>query len=159
MIVESARLVRITGTRAPRTMPAASASARKVRLLASMLPASRSGTTRTSARPATGDLMFLIFAAPRSIALSRASGPSRMPPTIWPRSAILHKAAASMVEGTLGLTDSVADRIATLGSGDPERVRKVDGVLNDVDLVLEGRGDVDGGVGDDERLGRGSARP
>ena len=41
---ESARLVRIMGTRAPRTIPAASAFARKVRLFASMLPASRSGT-------------------------------------------------------------------------------------------------------------------
>ena len=49
MIVESARLVRMIGTRAPSTMPAASASARKVRLLASMLPASRSGTTSTLA--------------------------------------------------------------------------------------------------------------
>ena len=42
------------GTRAPSTMPAASALARKVRFLASMLPASRSGTTRICARP--GDL-------------------------------------------------------------------------------------------------------
>ena len=49
--LESARLVRMIGTRAPSTMPAASASARKVRLLASMLPASRSGTTSTLARP------------------------------------------------------------------------------------------------------------
>ena len=48
---ESARLVRMIGTRAPRTMPAASAPARKVRLLASMLPASRSGTSSTLARP------------------------------------------------------------------------------------------------------------
>ena len=51
------------GTRAPSTMPAASAPARKVRLLASMLPASRSGTTSTLARPATGESIFLIFAA------------------------------------------------------------------------------------------------
>ena len=36
-----------------------------------------------------------------------------MPPTIWPRSAILHKAAASIVEGTFGLTVSIAERIAT----------------------------------------------
>jgi ABC-2 type transport system permease protein len=50
------------GTLAPSTMPAASAPARNERLLASMLPASRSGTTRTLARPATGDLIFLIAA-------------------------------------------------------------------------------------------------
>src|SRR5215217_7181510 len=63
--------------------------------------------------PATGDLMFLIWAAPRSMALSRARGPSRMPPVIWPRSAILQSAAASMVDGTFGFTVSMADRMAT----------------------------------------------
>ena len=40
-----------------------------------MLPASRSGTTRICARPATGDSMPLILAASGSIALSNASGP------------------------------------------------------------------------------------
>ena len=69
-----------------------------------------------SACPATGELIFLILAAPRSIALSSASGPSRTPPVIWPRSAILHSAAASMVDGTFGLIVSIAERIATLGS-------------------------------------------
>src|SRR5215211_1499368 len=81
-VTESARLVRTMGTRAPTTIPAASASAMKIRLFASMFPASRSGTTRTSARPATGESIFLILAAPKLIALSNASGPSRMPPTI-----------------------------------------------------------------------------
>jgi hypothetical protein len=47
------------------------------------------------------------------MALSSASGPSSRPPVIWPRSAILHSAAASMVDGTFGLTVSIADRIAT----------------------------------------------
>src|SRR5207237_8228344 len=65
----SARLVRMIGTRAPRTIPAASAPARKDRLLASMFPASRSGTTRTFARPATGETMCLIAAASSLIAL------------------------------------------------------------------------------------------
>src|SRR5215469_3535750 len=78
----SARLVRMIGTRAPRTMPAAAAQARKERLLASMLPASRSGTTNTLARPATGETMCLIDAASSLIALSSASGPSRIPPVI-----------------------------------------------------------------------------
>ena len=36
---------------------------------------------------------------------------------IWPRSAILHSAAASIVDGTFGLTVSIADRIATRTSG------------------------------------------
>src|SRR6476646_11129924 len=56
-IFASARLVRMIGTFAPRTIPAASASARNERLFASILPASRSGTRRTLARPATGDLI------------------------------------------------------------------------------------------------------
>ena len=42
----SARLVRMIGTRAPSTMPAASRPARYSSCLASMLPASRSGTTQ-----------------------------------------------------------------------------------------------------------------
>ena len=41
-----------------------------------MLPASRSGTTSTLARPATGEAIFLIAAASRLMALSSASGPS-----------------------------------------------------------------------------------
>src|SRR4051794_4444105 len=150
VICESARLVRMMGTRAPSTIPAASASARKVRLLASMLPASRLGTTRTLACTATGDRMFLIWAAPRSMALSRASGPSRMPPVIWPRSAILQSAAASMVDGTFGFTVSMADRMATRTVSNSERAREVDGVLDDVDLVREGRGNVDRRIGHDE---------
>ena len=36
---------------------------------------------------------------------------------IWPRSAILHSAPASTVDGTFGLTVSIADRIATRTSG------------------------------------------
>ena len=79
-MTESARLVRMIGTRAPSTMPAASALARNERLFASMLPASRSGTTSTLARPATGELIFLILTDSRLIALSSASGPSRIPP-------------------------------------------------------------------------------
>ena len=103
------------GTRAPSTIPAASALARKIRFLASMLPASRSGTTRIWAWPATADLMPLILAASGSIALSKASGPSTTPPVICPRSAILQSAAASMVEGMLEVTVSTAERIATRG--------------------------------------------
>jgi len=78
-----------------------------------MLPASRSGTTSTFARPATGESIFLIFTDSRLIALSSAKGPSSMPPVIWPRSAILHSAAASIVDCTFGFTVSIAERIAT----------------------------------------------
>src|SRR5690606_40314833 len=48
----SARLVSTMGTRAPSTTPAISASARYSSCLATMLPDSRSGTTRMSALPA-----------------------------------------------------------------------------------------------------------
>ena len=51
---------------------------------------------------------------PSSMALSKASGPSTMPPVIWPRSAILHSVAASMVDCISGLTVSTAASIATL---------------------------------------------
>src|SRR5262249_33942132 len=77
---ESARLVRMMGARAPSTMPAESAWARNVRLLASMFPDSRSGTTSTFARPATGEAIFLMAAACGLIALSSASGPSSIAP-------------------------------------------------------------------------------
>ncbi len=42
-----------------------------------------------------------------------------MPPVIWPRSAILQSAAASMVEGSLGVTVSTAETIATRGMASP----------------------------------------
>src|SRR6516225_11480297 len=111
----SARLVSMIGPRPPRTTPAAAAPARNDRLLASMLPDSRSGTISTLAHPATGETICLMAAASSLIALSRASGPSRMPPVICPRSAILHNAAASIVDGIFVVTVSTADRIATFG--------------------------------------------
>src|SRR5262249_11909072 len=116
---ESARLVRTIGTRAPRAMPAPSAPARGHSCWAGMLPAPRSGTSRMSARPATGDAIFLACAAWGLMALSNASGPSRTPPVICPRSAILHSAAASMVDSILEVTVSTADRMATLGCSMP----------------------------------------
>ena len=100
-------------------MPALSAPARYCNCLASMLPASMSGTTRMSACPATGETMCLVRAASRLMALSKASGPSISPPVIWPRSAILHSMAASTVACMSGLTVSTAARMATLGSGTP----------------------------------------
>ena len=136
-------------------MPAASAFERNVRFLASMLPASRSGTTRICAWPATGEWMPLIRAASGLMALSKASGPSSSPPVIWPRSAILQSAAASIVEGIFGVTVSTADRIATLGVAETEAEMQVDGVLDDVALGLEVGNDVHGGIGDEQRLGIG----
>src|ERR1700722_11810633 len=111
----SARLVRMIGTRAPTTTPAASAPARKVSCLARILPATRSGTTRMSACPATGETIPFSAAASGLTALSKARGPSNTAPVIWPRSAILQSAAASSVEGSFEFTVSMADRIATRG--------------------------------------------
>src|SRR4029077_13925275 len=79
---ESARLVRMIGTRAPSTMPAASAPARNDRLLANIVRAWRPATPTTFARPATGETISLIAAASSLIALSSASGPSSTPPVI-----------------------------------------------------------------------------
>ena len=71
---------------------------------------------------------------------------------IWPRSAILHRQAASIVDGIFELTVSTAARIATFGLLEPERPRQIDRVLADVDLVVERRRDVDRRVGDDQHL-------
>ena len=120
----SAREVSTMGTLAPRTMPADSAPAKYCNCLAIMLPASRSGTSKMSARPATGDTMPLALAASSLTALSKARGPSRMPPVICPRSAILHNAAASRVELIFGFTVSTADSTATLGAVMPSMCAK-----------------------------------
>ena len=156
---ESARLVRMIGTRAPSTMPAASAPARNDRLLASMLPASRSGTTSTLARPATGESIFLIAAASGLIALSSASGPSSM--RAGDLAAVGHLAQRRRLDRRRHLRvdrlHRAQDRDAHLG--DAQRMREVDRVLHDVDLVLQRRRDVHRGVGDDQRRRRGPARP
>ena len=120
----SARLVRMIGTRAPSTRPALSALARKLSCLARMLPASRSGASRMSGSPATSDRMPLICAASLLIALSKASGPSSSPPVICPRSAILQRAAASIVAGIFEVTVSTAARIATFGRSSPSEIAR-----------------------------------
>jgi hypothetical protein len=60
-----------------------------------------------------------VRAASASIALSNASGPSRIAPVICPRSAILQRAAVSIVDGILVVTVSTAERIATRGLPSP----------------------------------------
>jgi hypothetical protein len=74
-----------------------------------------------SALPATGEAIDLIRAASSDTALSNARGPSTTPPVIWPRSAILQSAAASIVDGSFDVTVSTADRMATLGWSIPMR--------------------------------------
>ncbi|MNL45774.1 hypothetical protein D3C87_1684480 [compost metagenome] len=57
----------------------------------------------------------MVRAASALMALSKASGPPIRQPVIWPRSAILHRAAASSVAIIFGLTVSTAANTATLG--------------------------------------------
>ncbi len=84
--------------------------------------------------------------------MSSASGPSRMPPVICPRSAILHSAAASMVDGHVGIDRLHRREDRHLRCRSAQGTREVDGVLDDVHLVAQRRGDVDGRVSDDQRL-------
>ena len=104
------------------------------------------------ARPATGETIFLIAAASGLIALSSASGPSSTAPVIWPRSAILHSAAAPIVEGTFAVTVSMALENRYPHLGPAHRAREIDGVLDDVDLGVEIGRDVDRGVRNYERV-------
>src|SRR6516225_9888808 len=67
----SARLVRITGTRVPRTRPALSALARKVSCLTSMFPASSSGASGSRG-----------WSSPRS-GRARARVPRLVPHSSW----------------------------------------------------------------------------
>ena len=85
-----------------------------------MLPEVRSGTSRISGSPATGLVRCLAAAASALIALSKASGPSTMPPWIWPRSAIFARAAASIVAGCFGVTSSTAASTASFGRSIPK---------------------------------------
>src|SRR3984893_9176618 len=134
---ESARDVRMIGTRAPRTIPAASALARKVRFLASMFPASRSGTTRICARPATGDLMPLISAACGSITLWNASGPSRSAPGTLP--ALGHLAERCGVNSGRNLRGHGLDRRKDCDPrcAEAHLCEQIDCVLHDVTLGFE----------------------
>ena len=132
---ESARLVRMIGTRAPSTMPAASAPARKDRLLASMLPASRSGTTSTFARPATGETMLLDGGR------LAADGVVERQRTIQHRTsdltAIGHLAQGGGLDrgGHIGVDDLHRAEDGDAYLGKLNGVGEVDRVLHDVDLV------------------------
>src|SRR6056297_196008 len=120
----SERLVSMIGTRAPSATPAASASARWINCLAIMLPLSRFGATRISARPATSDSIPLAATASGEMALSKANGPSTSPPVIWPRSCILQIEAASRVDGSLAVTVSTADKSAARGISMPSAMAR-----------------------------------
>ena len=64
----------------------------------------------------------------------------------------MHSAAASIVEGTFGIDGLHRRQDRDPHLVEPQRVRQIDRVLHDVDLPVEVGRDVDGGVGDDQRV-------
>ena len=90
-------------------------------------------------------------AASLLIALSKARGPSRIPPLICPRSAILQSAAASIVAGIFEVTVSTAARIATLGFSDPARSRD-QSRSGKYHFVFQRGGDIDRTVSNNQDL-------
>ena len=71
---------------------------------------------------------------------------------IWPRSAILHSAAASMVEGIFVVTVSTAREDRDPRRAEADLREEVDGVLDDVALGVEVGEDIDRGIGDEQRF-------
>ena len=102
MRTESAREVSTIGTRAPSTMPGGIGMGEEGQVLRQHVAGLEIGHDEDLRAARDRRLMPLIRAASGSMALSKASGPSSRPPVIWPRSAILHSAAASIVEGIFG---------------------------------------------------------
>jgi len=147
----SARLVRMIGTRAPSTMPAASARDKKLRFLTRCCP------PRGPAPRARRDRRRPARRCSRARRL-RADGVVEREGTVQ-KAALdlatvghLHSAAASMVDGILLVTVSTADRMATLGHSTPRARMKSIAFWMMVALVIERREDVDRRVGDREDL-------
>ena len=149
--VPSERLVRMIGTRAPSTMPAICASARYSSCFASMLPASRSGTTKMSARPATGEMIPFVLADFRRDRI--VEGERTIENAAGNLASIGHLAKCGRIKGGLDLfrddLDRGQDRHARFRY--TQGVRQIDRVLDDVPLVRQRGVDVDRGVGDEER--------
>src|SRR6185503_2245570 len=117
--IVSLRPPRTIGTFAPSTMPAASAPQIAVSVRTTSEPASRPGTIRMSAWPATGSSTPLTRAASDESALSAVSGPATTPPVITPCVDIFANAAASPVAGNAAVTPSTAASTATCGLAMP----------------------------------------
>ena len=149
--VLSARLVRMTGTRAPSTMPATCASARYSSCFASMLPGLEIGHDE-DVGPA-GDRRHNPFRLGRLLGDSVVEGERPVEDAAGNLAAVGHLAQRGGIEGGLDLfrhcLDRGKDRHTWLR--EPERVRQLDRVLDDVALLVEGRVDVDSGVGDQQR--------
>jgi hypothetical protein len=131
----SARLVSTIGTRAPSTMPALAAPPRYSSCLASMLPLSRSGTTRMSAAPATSDSMPLSCRGRRRRRCRRRAA-RRARARDLP--AVGHLAQRRGIQRRRHLRVDGLDRGEHRHARplDAEGVREVDRVAHDVRLVL-----------------------
>ena len=70
------------------------------------------------------------------MAPSNASGPSTIAWGIWLRSAIFARHAASIVDGTAGLTVSIDDRTATRGCSSPKQRASSTALLTIAALVM-----------------------
>jgi hypothetical protein len=120
-------------------MPADDAPARWINCLAIMLPLSRLGVTRMSAWPATSETMPLAATAAGEIALSKASGPSTLPPVNL--APVVHLADGRGEErrgqlaghGFDGREQRHQRRLHADGDGE------IDGVLDDVFQALRDR--------------------
>ena len=127
-------------------------SDRNDRFLASMLPASRSGTTRICAWPATGDLMPLI--ARRLGTDGVVEGKRAIEFAAGDLAAVGHLAERGCLDGGGNARIHGLDRRedGDLGRAKPEPGVEIDGVLHDVALGHQVGRDVHGGVGDEQRL-------
>ena len=111
------------GTRAPSTMPAASAFARKIKFFASMLPASRSGTTSIWASCHLGpDALHL-----HGVRINRVVKCERaVKQAADDLAALSHLAQGGSINRgrDFDVTVSTADRIATRGTPSPISVKR-----------------------------------
>ena len=125
------------GTRAPSTRPAASAFDRKIRFFASMLPASRLGTTSICARPATSRLDAL---DPRGLRIDRiVEGKRAVEDAAGDLAAIRHLAQGRRFDGRRNFRGDGLDRRK---DRHPRRAQadlneQIDRVLHDVALDIE----------------------
>jgi len=153
----SARDVSTIRHRVPSTMPAASAPARYCSCFATMLPASRSGTSRISACRRPAKRMCLVRAASAEIALSNPSGPSSTPPTIWPRSASCTAPRRRAIPESSGSRSRLptGSRPSASRCRGSARARSRSGRCPP---WPRGRGRCDGGVGHHQQAGRSARR-
>ena len=147
---KSARLVRMIGTLAPTTIPARCAPPKYSSCLASMLPDSRSGTSRMSASPATGDVSRFTRAASfahRSIEGQRSI--KNRPCNLAAVRLLTHRVRIDR-RYDLWIYRLNRRHYGVHGNRHTIQVGQVDGVLHNVDIVFKIGVDIDRGIGDQQ---------